>query len=112
MTYLQSTVDPHVELLQLVLRDGSVVGAEELLDLDPCQAAVPAPLSEPGRGLWERQRSTLQQKCQPYYDTVTRRKDDTRHRCDQTVIQLYNRKVKIFLNSFFFNFLMNKVQCL
>lgn len=29
-----------------MLRDGGVVGAEELLNLDACQAAVPAPLSQ------------------------------------------------------------------
>lgn len=34
-----------------MLRDGGVVGAEELLNLDACQAAVPAPLSQPRRGL-------------------------------------------------------------
>lgn len=48
---LQSVVNLHVELLQLVLRDGGVVGAKELLNLDACQAAVPAPLSQPRHGL-------------------------------------------------------------
>lgn len=34
-----------------MLRNGGVVGAEELLNLDACQAAVPSPLSEPRHGL-------------------------------------------------------------
>lgn len=55
--YLQSIVNLHVELLQLVLRDGGVVGAEELLNLDACQAAVPAPLSQPGHGLRAQQKT-------------------------------------------------------
>lgn len=34
-----------------MLRDGGVVGAEQLLNLDARQAAIPAPLSQPRRGL-------------------------------------------------------------
>lgn len=38
-----------------MLRDGGVVGAEELLNLEACQAAVPASLSQPRRDLREQQ---------------------------------------------------------
>ena len=49
--YLQGVVDPSVEVLELVLGDGGVVGAEELLHLQPGQAAVTAPLPQPARRL-------------------------------------------------------------
>ena len=51
--YLQSVVYPGVEVLELVLWDGGVVGAEELLDLQAGQAAVSAPLPQPAGGLEE-----------------------------------------------------------
>lgn len=35
----------------MVIRDVGVVGAEELLDLDACQAAVTSPLPQTARGL-------------------------------------------------------------
>lgn len=40
-----------------MLGDGGVVGAEELLNLDTCQTAVPAPLSQSRSGLRTSQRS-------------------------------------------------------
>lgn len=57
-----------------MLRDGGVVGAEQLLNLDARQAAIPAPLSQPGRGLkaqqsdesdWQLEKK-LTEKCSDY----------------------------------------------